>query len=298
MICEHVIIKQDRTVTVPESEKKIAIQYDHNVNTITFDCPRYADENPLIDMSTMSIYINYMLADKTLGASLATNVTVDEEDPSLIHFDWVITNTITSVSGLISALICVKQVDADGNELYHWNTELFQKFSVGAGMECVEPVIDMNPDIITQLLLRMDHVEEIATPESMQEYVNDYLNNDDTLQQTILEYVIEYLKNNDPTSYESMQSYINLYLTEHPPLFVIGSEKPGVKCLWFNTGDGSSTSENTTLKISADDVNDTLYVVVEGTEDIQGDEIYLTDELTGTAYELSVNDSKLTITEV
>ena len=63
---EHVIINQDRTVIVPESEKKIGIQYDHNVNTISFDCPRYPDEDPTIDMSTMSIYINYMLPIKHL----------------------------------------------------------------------------------------------------------------------------------------------------------------------------------------------------------------------------------------
>lgn len=41
---EHIIINNDRTVTVPDSIKKIGVQYDHNVNTLTFDCPRYSDE--------------------------------------------------------------------------------------------------------------------------------------------------------------------------------------------------------------------------------------------------------------
>lgn len=45
---EHVVINQDRTVIVPESQRKIGIQYDHNVKTITFDCPRYPEENPAI----------------------------------------------------------------------------------------------------------------------------------------------------------------------------------------------------------------------------------------------------------
>ena len=161
---EHVIINQDRTVIVPESEKKIGIQYDHNVNTISFDCPRYPDEDPTIDMSTMSIYINYMLADKSLGSSLAINVAVDEMDPNIIHFDWKITHAITSIKGLLSTLICIKQVDADGNEIYHWNTNLIQNFFVGEGMECLEPIVDMNPDVITQLLQKINTNEtEIDT---------------------------------------------------------------------------------------------------------------------------------------
>lgn len=50
---ERIIINSDRTVTVPDSAKKIAVQYDHNVNTLIFDCPRYADEEHNIDLSTM-----------------------------------------------------------------------------------------------------------------------------------------------------------------------------------------------------------------------------------------------------
>ena len=33
----HIIIGSDRTVTVPDELKKIAVQYDHNVETVTFD---------------------------------------------------------------------------------------------------------------------------------------------------------------------------------------------------------------------------------------------------------------------
>ena len=54
---EHIIIGRDRYITVPEGLKRIAVQYDHNVETVTFDCPRYWDEH---DLSTMNIYINYI----------------------------------------------------------------------------------------------------------------------------------------------------------------------------------------------------------------------------------------------
>lgn len=157
---ENVVIKKDRSVTVPASEQKIGIQYDHNVNVITFDCPRYPDDDRSVDMSTMQIYINYMLPDKTLGSSLAENVKVDTNNPDTIHFDWTITREVTQVKGVLQVLVCVKKVNADGIELYHWNTDLISAFRVGEGMECLEPISSEYADVISQLLVNMGSVME------------------------------------------------------------------------------------------------------------------------------------------
>ena len=173
---EHVIINRDRTITVPDSLKKIGIQYDHNVNTITFDCPRYPDEKPSVDMSQMQIFINYLLHDKTKGSSLAENVVIDENDDTIIHFDWIITKAVTPVSGPLFTLVCIKDVDNEGHELYHWNSDLIQKFTVGDGMENIEYIADMNPDLITQLLVRMDAVDIRTSVNAMQEYTNNSVN--------------------------------------------------------------------------------------------------------------------------
>ena len=154
---EHVIINKDRTVTVPESVRRIGIQYDHNVNKITFDCPRYADDNESIDLSRMAIYINFMLPNKTPDFMLAENVTVDETDSTIMHFDWRITNKVTPQAGVLSTLICIKQTDSEGLELYHWNTDLIQRFIVGTGMECDEqPIVDQDPEVITQILTSLN----------------------------------------------------------------------------------------------------------------------------------------------
>ena len=67
----NVVIGNDRFITVPDSLKKIAVQYDHNVETVTFDCPRYWDS---VDLSTMKIYVNYLRADGKGGTQLCTNV--------------------------------------------------------------------------------------------------------------------------------------------------------------------------------------------------------------------------------
>ena len=160
---EHVVISKNRTVSVPSSLMKIGVQHDHKVNKITFDCPRYPDEDRSIDMSGMQIFINYMLSDKTLGTSAAINVCVDPDNEDIIHFDWQITNAITKVKGVLSSLVCIKQIDSVGIETYHWNSDLFQKFSVSEGMECSEVIPDGNPDVIAQIIVKVNTLDKQIT---------------------------------------------------------------------------------------------------------------------------------------
>ena len=208
---EHVIINLDRTVNVPESMKKIGIQYDHNVKTITFDCPRYPDENQSVDMSSMKIFINWMLPDKTLGSTIATNVCVDSENENLMHFDWVITKAVTSVSGVLSTLICIKETTETGEETYHWNSELIQSFKVGNGMECTEEIVEQNIDVITQLLVQMDAVNTRTSEEALERHVENYLTeNPPTFSdQQADESVRKYME-------ENAQTHVDDYLERNP----------------------------------------------------------------------------------
>lgn len=147
---KHIVIGEDRIITVPESLRRIAVQHDHNVETVTFDCPRYWDG---IDLSTMAIYINYLCPNKTLGAYIAQNVTIDESDSNVMHFDWTITRNITVKNGKLSFLVCIKNVDSEGNEINHWNSELNTDMYVSEGLETTEALIETVPDLLTQILL-------------------------------------------------------------------------------------------------------------------------------------------------
>ena len=143
----HFVVDADRFITVPESLKKLAVQYDHNVETVTFDCPRYWDG---IDMSGMRIYINYSRADKGTGSYKVTNVCIDESDDSIMHFDWTVRRHVTEIPGTISFLVCIKRVDEEGNEENHWNSELCSECYISKGLECDETFLDQYPDIISQ----------------------------------------------------------------------------------------------------------------------------------------------------
>lgn len=155
---EHIVVGADRVITVPASLRRIAVQFDHNIETVTFDCPRYWDGH---DMSKMAIYINYMRQDNARGSYAATNVTIDETDDKIMHFDWTISGNVTEVKGNISFLICIKKTDDEGLATNHWNSELNQEMGVSQGLECEESIFEQYPDLITQLLLKMDDLGQL-----------------------------------------------------------------------------------------------------------------------------------------
>lgn len=220
----HIVIGSDRYWVVPEDVKKIAVENDHNIETITFDCPRYWDGR---DMSQMRVYINYMRADDEKGADLATNVVVDEEDDTIMHFNWTITGHLSAVQGPVTTLVCIQKVAEDGTEERHWNSELCTDLYISPGMECEAEVIAHYPGIITAVLHRMDEVEELTTREAMLSYVETYLmeNSSDWLKvmfesEQINAMIQEHLAN------EGVQTFVDIE---------IGVEEPDHACLWFDT---------------------------------------------------------------
>lgn len=167
----HIVVNPDRTVTVPEELTHIAVQFDHNVETVTFDCPRYWDEH---DFSSMHVYINYMRPDGYKGQYPVKNLRVDDTDDSMIHFDWTISENVTLVKGNISFLVCIKTSETDVEA--HWNSRLNQDLIVDEGMECSEDVVESNPDTIEAILNRLDVIEQgLISDDRIDSAVADYL---------------------------------------------------------------------------------------------------------------------------
>lgn len=152
----HIIVNPDRTIMIPDQLKKIAVQYDHDIETVTFDCPRYWDGH---DMSAMVVYINYKTPDNQLGSYHAKNVMVDESDDTVMHFDWTLSRNVTHAKGNIAFLVCIRKTDEAGDEVNHWNSELNRELIISEGLECDEVVLGSHPDVITDILLRLSDVE-------------------------------------------------------------------------------------------------------------------------------------------
>ena len=158
---EHIVVGSDRYITVPESLQKIGVQFDHNAETVTFDCPRYWDGH---DLSKMKIYINYMRPNDSFGAYLCNDAEIDSVDDTIMHFNWIISGHVTEFAGPLSFLVCICDVDQNGDSTTHWNSELNTQLYISSGMKCRDAILGRYPDIITQLLNRMDSVEAVFAP--------------------------------------------------------------------------------------------------------------------------------------
>lgn len=176
----HIVVGSDRFITVPDELKRIAVQFDHNVETVTFDCPRYWDG---IDMSIMRIYINYMRPDNVKGTYVATDVSIDNDDPNMMHFNWTISKDVTMAKGSISFLVCITKINEDGNEVNHWNSELNRELTVSEGLECQEVIAAEYADVISELLERMDHLTGAVNGELLEDILDeqDALKNDNAV---------------------------------------------------------------------------------------------------------------------
>ena len=157
---EHIVVGRDRIIRVPDSLKKIAVQYDHNVETVTFDCPRLWDD---IDLSELKVKIAYLRADGELGGGYATNIQVDDTDNSIMHFDWTIKKHATMIKGHLAIMVCISSVDDEGNEIHHWNSEVNKDdIYIAEGLECNQTTLLAYPDEIEKLLIRMSDLEAIG----------------------------------------------------------------------------------------------------------------------------------------
>lgn len=156
----HITIGKDRKITMPTELRILGVQYDHNVETVTFDCPRYWDEH---DMSEMSIYINYRRADNHTGSCLATNIVIDEVDTKIMHFDWCISGNVTAISGNIIFSVCVKKTDSDGKLSNHWNSEICKEAYISEGLDSKEDFLARDPDLVTQLIQLINKYKGLAT---------------------------------------------------------------------------------------------------------------------------------------
>lgn len=153
----HIVINRDKTVTIPEQLKRILVQYDHNIETVTFDCPRYWDSH---DLSQMDMRIMFERSDGHREPHPVENLQVDESDDSMIHFDWTISRNTTLVNGNIRITICAKITNAEGIADREWHTIPNKDLFVNGGMDCSgEEIVEQNPDIIEAILIRLDELK-------------------------------------------------------------------------------------------------------------------------------------------
>ena len=170
---------ETREIDLPESEKMLGVKLDKDVERKYFKCPKIVGDN--IDLSQHKIYVVYQKTDEQLRTLYdvpclywCEDMKVDETG-DYITFSWKLSGNVFDDSGFIAFKIVAKYVDSESGMIKtRWNTIPtigIVKMTLSDG----EEIIEQYADIITQLLQKMENVEQIATSEAMQGYVNQYL---------------------------------------------------------------------------------------------------------------------------
>lgn len=161
---------ETKTINLPSSEVLFGTEEEHDVERKYFKCPRIVGDN--IDLFTHQIYISYM-AVKDNNATFIPNsipqsywcddVALDETG-NYITFSWLLSGNVLASRGFVGFAVIAKSVEGDILKT-RWKTAPAVGTVLMTLPDAGEGIAELYPDIITQLLDRMDAVEEITSVE-------------------------------------------------------------------------------------------------------------------------------------
>ena len=116
-----VINSNERTITIPEEFKFLAVKMDHMSERIYFEIPRYFDGE---DLSTKICVVQYINANgKEAVEGIAAIVDVDyTSEADKIIFRWNVDNNTTKYAGDVSFSVRFYTISDDNRFTYSWNT--------------------------------------------------------------------------------------------------------------------------------------------------------------------------------
>ena len=142
-----------RTITVPSGLQTVGVESDEDVRRLNFQMPKQYHE---VDLSEFNIRINFMNANNGGDSYAVTDKQVSGDN---ITFSWLVGRNALAYRGNIRFIVCLKKADAEGVVQQEFNTTLAQ-LTVLEGLETTEAVVAENPDVIEQILTRLDELEE------------------------------------------------------------------------------------------------------------------------------------------
>ncbi len=165
---EVITIDNDlRTIIIPASITLLGVVSDENVRTLHFQMPKTYKG---LDLSEFAIRINYMNANNVGDTYAVDDSEISGEN---IVFTWTVGRVACMYKGNTKFIICLKKKDTSGNVLKEFNTSL-ASLPVLEGLETTEAVVAENPDIIEQILTKIEKLTQIS-PEDIASAVSAYM---------------------------------------------------------------------------------------------------------------------------
>lgn len=145
-----------RTITIPEKICNLGVETDANVQRLHFTMPRYYGD---VDLDGFAIRINYQNAK---GDGDVYAVTDPETTTDAITFSWLVGPNALACKGKVKFIVCLKKLDEAGNVTQAYHTTV-ASLPVLEGLETCECIVEEHPDVLEQILLRLDNLEKNGT---------------------------------------------------------------------------------------------------------------------------------------
>ena len=147
------VINNDlRTIAIPQTVKMLGVESDEEVLRLHFRMPKVYGET---DLSEFVIRINYINAKGSGDIYTVSDASVVDD---AIIFSWLISRNATAYKGSVRFIVCLKLYDDAGVLIKEYNTTV-ASLPVLEGLEIENVIIDQNPTIIEDILLRLSELE-------------------------------------------------------------------------------------------------------------------------------------------
>lgn len=133
------------TRTIQNDGEKNLVQFDHNSERKTFECPRFVEGHDMLNCNR--VIVNYLDNDLP-GVYEVDDLT--KKDSDTIMFSWLISSNATQKTGNIFFAITFMCVQTNGDVTYRWNTAINQELKVIEGMNQNSTIVYDNVDILEQ----------------------------------------------------------------------------------------------------------------------------------------------------
>ncbi len=158
-----------RTISIPGDVVILGVESDDDVRRLHFSMPKTYGE---FDLSTFAVRVNYVNANNEGDVYAVTDAKTEGD---AITFSWLVGRTAAAYKGDVRFIVCLKRFGG-GEVVQEFNTTV-ASLPVLEGLETTEAVVQEHPDILENILVRLDDLEQTGgvSDEQIGNAVNAYL---------------------------------------------------------------------------------------------------------------------------
>lgn len=138
-----------RAIKLPPNISVLGVQSDDDVFRLWFTIPKMFGA---VDLSTYGIRINYLNANNEGDIYAVEDATVSGD---FLTFSWLVGRGACTYQGNVKFIVCFKLTDSSGEVTNEFNTAV-ATLPVLTGIEPGEQIVEQYPDIIEQILSRLE----------------------------------------------------------------------------------------------------------------------------------------------